>query len=240
MHSCRIGRSPIRPGAGRSAPLRMVEAICGPSVGSTGRELEVPMSIRCSKDRKKLLSSDKKCLRGARETARPDRQNVADLDAQTSADLERANRQTTAELDRQDAAEHDRQTSADIPVSFNPVVLTPLKKEKSLTKVSMPAEFDIWWSIYPRRVRKVPSAENLHARHRNPTSHYLRTTVRRGALCCRTAKPRSAVHQASCNLAEPRMLAGEFPQRDHANPKTTSRADSAIDGMRGFLEDPNT
>ena len=168
---------------------------------------------------KEAVVERQKMLRGARETARRDRQNVADLDAQTSADLERANRQTTAELDRQDAAEHDRQTSADIPVSFNPVVLTPLKKEKSLTKVSMPAEFDIWWSIYPRRVRKVPSAENLHARHRNPTSHYLRTTVRRGALCCRTAKPRSAVHQASCNLAEPRMLAGQIPSTRPRKPE---------------------
>jgi hypothetical protein len=191
------------------------------------------------KGQMEVVVKRQKILKTARESARKKmRRPLPISDAQTSAYLDEVDRQTSADLDSQHPADLDAQTSADIPVSYNPVALTPVKKEKSLaTKVS--SEFEVWWARFPRKVAKL-QALKIYTRiveSCQATSAELLAGAEQYAAERRGQDPKFTKHAAT--WLNQGCWHDEAPhhQQTPTAVKPTSRADSAIDGMRGYAED---
>jgi hypothetical protein len=104
-------------------------------------------------------------------------------------------------------------------------------------------EFESWWRQYPRRVEK-KSAFKAYERiikNKEATSAELLSGAMRYAADMAKAN-REAKHvkhpttwlNKGCWTDEPESTS------QHRNPETRNRADSAVDGMRGYIEDPTS
>jgi hypothetical protein len=104
-----------------------------------------------------------------------------------------------------------------------------------------PQEFEIWWSAYPKKVGEIP-ARKIYARiiKKREASH---TELLAGATryaAQRTNEDPKFTKEPKNWLAEGRWRDQTTPASQHRKPETPSRADSAMEGIRGYLEDPTS
>jgi hypothetical protein len=101
-----------------------------------------------------------------------------------------------------------------------------------------PQEFEIWWSAYPKKDGEIP-ARKIYARiiKKREASHaeLLAGAMRYAAQ--RTNEDPKFTKEPKNWLAEGRWRDQTSPASQHRKSETPSRADSALDGMRSYLED---
>jgi hypothetical protein len=104
------------------------------------------------------------------------------------------------------------------------------------------SEFENWWCAYPKKVGKIP-AQKIYTRvikNRQAThAELLAGAMRYSAQ--RTGEDPKFTKEPKNWLAEGRWNDEASPaSQHHRKSETPSRADSAMDGMRGYLEDPTS
>jgi hypothetical protein len=68
------------------------------------------------------------------------------------------------------------------------------------------ADFEVWYRQYPKHVAKAQAAKAYRERHQQESRDGSGSVGRRHALCCRADRARSAVHEASGDMAQWRLL----------------------------------
>lgn len=168
-----------------------------------------------------------------------DAQSGAQVDAQPVAHVDRAGAQTVATDPRNLTTGSSARPFAHEPFKKNPSKRNPPKIEgKSLTMINTStSEFEKLWRVYPRKVEKI-KAEKIYAstiKAGRASADDLLAGATRYAAERANEDPKYTKHlttwlNGGCWTDEPTT------QSRFAKP---NRADSAIAGMRGYLEEGN-
>jgi helix-turn-helix protein len=165
-----------------------------------------------------------------------DAQSGAQVDVQPVAHVERGDAQSGATDLRNLTTGGCARPFVHNPSKKNPIKRNP--ERKSLTMIGKPtSEFEEFWRAYPRKVEKL-KAEKIYAgilKQGRASPDDLIAGATRYAAERANEDPRYTKHPSTwlnggCWADEPK------PQSGFAKP---SRADSAIAGMRGYLEEGN-
>jgi hypothetical protein len=181
------------------------------------------------------IAEHQRILKKARRDRRRDTQRVAHQDKPQVAQLERDDPPPVAEHAPPQVAQQETPRVANIPLSDNPVVLTPEKKSLEMITVFR-SDFDIFWDAYPKKVGHL-RAQKIYdgiVKAKSATADDLLAGATRYARERASEDPKYTKHPATW------LNGGHWADEPTQRPRTSkpnNRADSAIAGMRGYLEE---